>query len=104
MVSLFKKKPTACEQAKDAQKEIKSTILSNQHQMDHDIRNLDHQEKQPLQQIKQRAQTAGVNPQIDSALKAKAQQLVQLLNQKEKLFEAKAQLSSMGMQGTVMAS
>lgn len=102
--SLFKKKPTAREQAKAAQKETKQTVRSNQRQMDRDIRDLDRQEKLLLQQIKQRAKTPGVNPATDSALKAQARQLVQLRKQKEKLYETKAQLSSVGMQATAMAS
>lgn len=104
MVNLFKKKPTQRELAKAAQKETKSTVRSNQRQMDRDIRDLDRQEKQLLQQIKQRAKTLNVNPQTDSALKAQAKQLVQLRKQKEKLYETKAQLSSVGMQATAMAS
>ncbi|KAL7525866.1 hypothetical protein ACHAXR_003429 [Thalassiosira sp. AJA248-18] len=103
-MNLFKKKPSSREQAKAASKETKSTVRSNQRQMDRDIRDLDRQEKLLLQQIKARAKTPGVNPQTDSALKAQARQLVQLRKQKEKLYETKAQLSSVGMQATAMAS
>lgn len=103
-MNLFKKKPTPREQAKAAQKETKSTVRSNQRQMDRDIRDLDRQEKQLLQQIKSRARTAGVNPQTDAALKAQARQLVQIRKQKEKMYETKAQLSSVGMQATAMSA
>jgi len=72
--------------------------------MDRDIRDLYRQEKQLTQQIKTRAKTPGVNPHADAALKAQAKQLVQLRNQKEKMYETKAQLSSVGMQATAMAS
>ena len=101
---LFGKKPTPREQAKAAQKETKSTVRSNQRQMDRDIRDLDRQEKLLLQQIKQRAKAPGVNPQTDSALKAQAKQLVQLRKQKEKMYQTKAQLNSVGMQATAMAT
>lgn len=100
----FFKKPSPREQAKAAQKETKQTVRSNQRQMDRDIRDLDRQEQQLLQQIKARAKTAGVNPQTDTALKAQAKQLVQLRKQKEKLYETKAQLSSVGMQATAMSA
>ena len=101
MHHIFKKKPTAREQAKAASRETKNTVRSNQRQMDRD---LDRQEKQLLQEIKSRARQAGVNPATDSALKAQAKQLVGLRKQREKLFETKAQLSSVGMQATAMAS
>jgi|Transcript_7189 hypothetical protein len=103
-MNFFSKKPTAREQAKSAQKETKSTIRSNQRQMDRDIRDLDRQEKLLLQQIKQRAKAPGVNPATDKGLKSQARQLVQLRKQKEKLFETKAHLNSVGMQATAMAS
>mmetsp|Transcript_23369 Transcript_23369/g.47532 ORF Transcript_23369/g.47532 Transcript_23369/m.47532 type:complete len:230 (+) Transcript_23369:644-1333(+) len=100
----FSKKPTPREQARTAQKETRSTIRANQRQIDRDIRDIDRQEKLLLQQIKQRAKTSGVDPSKDSALKAQAKQLVNLRKQKEKLHETKAQLSSVGMQATAMAS
>jgi len=101
---MFKKKPTAREQAKAASKETKKTVRGNQRQMDRDIRDLDREEKLLMQQIKSRAKTPGVNPHTDTALKAQAKQLVQLRHQKQKLYETKAQLSSVGMQATAMAS
>jgi hypothetical protein len=102
----FRKKPTPREQAKAAQKETQSTVRSNQRQMERDIRDLERQEKLAVQQIKQRAKTPGVVglPQNDPAIKAQARQLVQIRNQKAKLFETKAHLSSVGMQATAMAS
>ena len=103
-MNLFQKKPTPKEKAKAAQKETKLTVRSNQRQMDRDIRDLDRQEKLLLQQIKARAKTAGVDPQKDSGLRAQAKELVQLRKQREKLYETKAHLSSVGMQATAMAS
>lgn len=103
-MNLFQKKPTPKEKAKAAQKETKLTVRSNQRQMDRDIRDLDRQEKLLLQQIKLRAKTAGVDPQKDSGLRAQARELVQLRKQREKLYETKAHLSSVGMQATAMAS
>ncbi|KAL3776739.1 hypothetical protein ACHAW5_006441 [Stephanodiscus triporus] len=103
-MNLFQKKPTPKEKAKAAQKETKLTVRSNQRQMDRDIRDLDRQEKLLLQQIKARAKTPGVNPQNDAGLKAQAKELVQLRKQREKMYETKAHLSSVGMQATAMAS
>lgn len=100
----FRKKPTPLEQAKIAQRETKSTVRSNQRQMERDIRDLDRQEKLLLQQIKQRAKTTTGLPQSDPALKAQARQLVQIRNQKAKMYETKAQLSSVGMHASAMAS
>lgn len=104
----FRKKPTPLEQAKIAQRETKSTVRSNQRQMERDIRDLDRQEKLLLQQIKQRAKTAtttgGASLQNDPALKAQAKQLVQIRQQKAKMYETKAHLSSVGMQASAMAS
>jgi hypothetical protein len=103
-MNFFKPKPTPREAAKAAQKETKSTIRSNQRQIDRDIRDLERQEKQLLQEIKTRAKSAGVNPQTDKGLKSQARQLVQLRKQKEKLYETKATLNSVGMQATAMAT
>ena len=104
----FRKKPTPLEQAKIAQRETKSTVRSNQRQMERDIRDLDRQEKLLLQQIKQRAKTStttgGTSLQNDPALKAQAKQLVQIRQQKAKMYETKAHLSSVGMQASAMAS
>jgi len=99
----FRKKPTPLEQAKIAQRETKSTVRSNQRQMERDIRDLDRQEKLLVQQIKQRAKAPGLS-QNDPALKAQARQLVQVRNQKAKMYETKAQLGSMGMHASAMAT
>ena len=103
-MNFFKPKPTPREAAKAAQKETKSTIRSNQRQMDRDIRDLERQEKLLLQEIKSRAKAPGVDPATDRGLKSQARQLVQLRKQKEKLYETKATLNSVGMQATAMAS
>jgi predicted NAD-dependent protein-ADP-ribosyltransferase YbiA (DUF1768 family) len=104
MNKFFKPKPTPREKAKAAQKETKSTIRSNQRQIDRDIRDLERQEKLLLQEIKTRAKSPGVDPSTDRALKSQAKQLVQIRKQREKLFETKAHLNSVGMQATAMAS
>jgi hypothetical protein len=103
-MNFFKPKPTPREQAKAAQKETKSTVRSNQRQIDRDIRDLDRQEKLLLQEIKARAKAPGVDPATDKGLKSQAHQLVQLRKQKEKLCETKATLNSVGMQATAMAT
>lgn len=103
-MNFFKPKPTPREAAKAAQKETKSTIRSNQRQIDRDIRDLERQEKQLLQEIKSRAKSPGVDPSTDKGLKSQARQLVQLRKQKEKLYETKATLNSVGMQATTMAT
>jgi hypothetical protein len=103
-MNFFKPKPTPREQAKAAQKETKSTVRSNQRQIDRDIRDLDRQEKLLLQEIKARAKAPGVDPATDKGLKSQARQLVQLRKQKEKLYETKATLNSVGMQATAMAT
>jgi hypothetical protein len=104
----FRKKPTPQEQAKIAQRETKSTVRSNQRHMERDIRDLDRQEKLVLQQIRQRAKSSSSTTagplQNDPALKALAKQLVQIRQQKAKMYEAKAHLSSVGMQASAMAS
>jgi len=103
-MNFFKPKPTPREAAKAAQKETKSTVRSNQRQIDRDIRDLTKQEQLLLSEIKSRAKSPGVNPQTDKGLKSQARQLVQLRKQKEKLYETKATLNSMGMQATAMAT
>ncbi len=103
-MGFFSKKPTPREAAKAASKETKKEVRSNQRQIDRDIRDLDRQEKLLLQEIKQRARTAGVNPATDKGLKSQAKQLVTIRKQKEKLFETKAQLNSVGMQASAMAT
>ena len=103
-MNFFKPKPPPREQAKAAQKETKSTVRSNQRQIDRDIRDLERQEKLLLQEIKSRAKAPGVDPSTDRGLKSQAKQLVQLRKQKEKLYETKAHLNSVGMQATAMAS
>lgn len=55
-------------------------------------------------EIKKRAKAPGVNPMKDTALKSLAKHLVQIRNQRAKMFEAKAHLGSVGMQATAMAS
>jgi len=57
-----------------------------------------------MMEIKKRAKQPGVKGQSDPALKALAKQLVQTRNQRNKMYEAKAQLGAVGMQATGMAS
>lgn len=65
---------------------------------------MERQETKVIAEIKKRAKAPGVNPAKDSALKTLAKHLVQVRNQKGKMYEAKAHLSSVGMQATAMAS
>jgi len=55
-------------------------------------------------EIKQRAKQPGVNGVNDSALKAMAKNLVQVRNQRGKMYQTKANLGAVGMQATSMAS
>ena len=56
-----------------------------------------------MTQIKQRAKQPGVKGMNDSALKSMAKNLVQVRNQREKMYAAKAQLGAVGMQASSMA-
>mmetsp|Transcript_9578 Transcript_9578/g.11115 ORF Transcript_9578/g.11115 Transcript_9578/m.11115 type:complete len:220 (+) Transcript_9578:123-782(+) len=100
----FKKKPTAKEAAKAAKKETKREVRNSQRGMEREIRELEREEKKILMEIKQRAKQPGVKGMNDPALKSMAKNLVQIRNQKEKLYASKAQLSSVGMTATSMAT
>lgn len=99
-----KKKPTPAEAAKAAKRETKREVRQSNRDIDREIRELDRQEKQMVVEIKKRAKSPGVNPSKDTALKTLAKHLVQVRNQKAKMFETKAHLNSVGMQATAMAS
>lgn len=103
-MNFFAKKPTAKEAAMAAKKETRKEVRSSQRDMDREIRELDKQEKSVTMELKQRAKTPGVNPTKDSALKALAKQLVNIRQQREKLFTAKAHIGAVGMHATSMAS
>ena len=55
-------------------------------------------------EIKQRAKQPGVQGMNDPALKSMAKNLVQIRNQKNKIYASKAHLSSVGMTATSMAT
>lgn len=57
-----------------------------------------------IAEIKKRAKSPGVNPATDTALKTLAKHLVQVRNQRSKMFVTKAHINSVGMQATAMAS
>jgi len=57
-----------------------------------------------MAEIKQRAKQPGVRGMNDASLKAMAKNLVQVRNQRDKLYQAKAQLGAVGMQVSSMAS
>ena len=76
---------------------------SSQREIDREIRDLQKQEKELMTQIKQRAKQPGVKGMNDSALKSMAKNLVQVRNQREKMYAAKAQLGAVGMQASSMA-
>jgi len=100
----FKKKPTAKEAANAAKKETKKEVRSGQREMEREIRELEREEKKIFVEIKQRAKHPGVKGMNDPALKSMAKNLVQVRNQKEKLYGTKAHLGSVGMQATSMAT
>jgi|EP00979_Chaetoceros_neogracilis_P015300 hypothetical protein len=98
----FKKKVSAKDAANAAKKDTKREVRSSQREMEREIRELEREEKKMLAQIKQRAKSAkGMN---DTALKSMAKNLVQIRNQKDKLYSTKANLGSIGMQATSMAT
>lgn len=103
-MNLFKKKPNVKEAAKAAKKETKREVRSSQREMEREIRELEREEKKLLLQIKQRAKQPGVKGMNDSALKSMAKNLVQIRNQKDKIYASKAHLNSVGMQATSMAT
>ncbi len=70
--------------------------------MDREMRELDRQEKQITQELKQRAKLT--NNGKDPALAALAKQLVQTRKQREKIMTAKAQIGAVGMNATAMAT
>ena len=75
---------------------------SGQRDLDREIRELDRQEQQVKQELKQRAKKA--SSQNDPTLKVLAKQLVQVRQQRDKLFTARSQVGAMGMHATTMAS
>jgi hypothetical protein len=103
-MNIFKKKVSAKDAAKAAKKDTKREVRSSQREMEREIRELDREEKKLLMQIKQRAKQPGVKGMNDGALKSMAKNLVQIRNQKDKLYSAKANLNSVGMQATSMAT
>jgi len=103
-MNFFQKKPTPKEAAKAAKRETRKEVRSSQREIEREIRELDRQEKQVTTELKQRAKTVGVNPTKDSALKALAKQLVNIRQQREKLFAAKAHIGAVGMHASSMAS
>jgi len=103
-MNFFAKKPTPKEAAMAAKKETRKEVRSGQRDMEREIRELERQEKQVMAELKQRAKAPGVNPATDSALKAMAKQLVNVRQQRGKLFAAKAHLGAVGMHANSMAS
>ncbi|CAB9522726.1 Charged multivesicular body protein [Seminavis robusta] len=101
-MNFFKKKPTPKEAAKEAKREARKEVRQNQRDLDREIRELDRQEQQIKNELKQRAKK--VSSQNDPTLKVLAKQLVQLRQQRDKLFTARSQVGAMGMHATTMAS
>lgn len=101
-MNFFKKKPTPKEAAREAKREARREVRSNQRDLDREIRELDRQEQQIKQELKQRAKKAASNS--DQTLKVLAKQLVQVRQQRDKLFTARSQVGAMGMHATTMAS
>lgn len=103
-MNIFKKKVSAKDAAKSAKKDTKREVRSSQREMEREIRELEREEKKIMLEIKQRAKQPGVKGMNDAALKSMAKNLVQVRNQKNKLYASKAHLSSVGMQATSMAT
>jgi hypothetical protein len=103
-MNIFKKKVSAKDAAQSAKKETKREVRSSQREMEREIRELEREEKKIMLEIKQRAKQPGVNGMNDPALKSMAKNLVQVRNQKNKMYASKAHLSSVGMQATSMAT
>lgn len=101
-MNFFKKKPTPKEAAREAKREARREVRSNQRDLDREIRELDRQEQQIKAELKQRAKK--VTSQNDTTLKVLAKQLVQVRQQRDKLFTARSQVGAMGMHATTMAS
>lgn len=99
-----KKKPTPNEAAKAAKRQTKKDVRSSQRDIEREIRDLERQEKTIMSEIKQRAKQPGVKGMDDPSLKAMAKNLVQVRNQRDKMYQAKAQLGAVGMQVNSMAS
>lgn len=102
MMNFFKKQPTPKEAAKEAQRQARREVRQNQRDIDREIRELDRQEQQLKMELKQRAKKA--SSANDPTLKTLAKQLVQIRQQRDKLFGAKSQIGAMGMHATTMAS
>mmetsp|Transcript_36105 Transcript_36105/g.43119 ORF Transcript_36105/g.43119 Transcript_36105/m.43119 type:complete len:226 (-) Transcript_36105:171-848(-) len=98
------KKPTPNEAAKAAKRQTKKDVRSSQRDIEREIRDLERQEKTIMAEIKQQAKRPGVKGMNDPSLKAMAKNLVQVRNQRDKLYQAKAQLGAVGMQVSSMAS
>ena len=77
-------------------------LQSNQRDLDREIRELDRQEQQIKAELKQRAKK--VSSQNDPTLKVLAKQLVQVRQQRDKIFTARSQVGAMGMHATTMAA
>jgi ATP-dependent protease HslVU (ClpYQ) ATPase subunit len=88
LVTMFSKKPSA----KEAVQESKKEVRKSQREIDREIRHLELEEKKLLIQIKQRSRQPGVKGSDDPGLKSIAKNIVQLRQQRDKLFQAKAQL------------
>lgn len=79
-------------------------MQSSQREIDREIRHLELEEKKVLIQIKQRARQPGVRGNDDPALRSMAKNIVQIRNQRDKLYQARANLGAVGMQATTMFS
>mmetsp|Transcript_3048 Transcript_3048/g.4289 ORF Transcript_3048/g.4289 Transcript_3048/m.4289 type:complete len:228 (-) Transcript_3048:80-763(-) len=98
------KKPTPKEAATKAKRETKREVRSSQRDIEREIRDLERQEKQIMLEIKQRAKIPSVKGMDDPALKSMAKNLVQIRNQRDKMYQARANIGAVGMQATSMAS
>jgi len=95
MSGLFSKKPTVAEEMRKQDRALKQTTRS----LDRERLALERQEKKLEQDIKKAAKEG--NKQVATVL---AKQLVQLRNQKTKMFTANSKIQSIGTHAKVMQS
>jgi len=102
-MTFWLKKQTPKEAAAEAKKQAKREVRSGQREIEREIRDLERQETKLKMEIKQRAKQPGVS-NSDSALRAMSKNLIQVRNQRAKLFSTRAHLGAVGMQASAMAS
>ena len=101
-MNLFKKQVSPRDAARSIKKETRRGIRSNQRDLDREVRELDREEQKIKTELKRRARTAS-SPN-DPGLKALAKQLVQIRQNRDKLFATRSQVGAMGIHATTMGA